>query len=380
MLKPKMNPKMIVNFNHLPCSIAALNAPTRGSRAGKVALALSILLLGTGLPACGEDKGDTGSDGGADCEALCSKPRPCPNDGDKTSCLQECNALASSCSSEAKALNSCTIGRPETDFECDEAGKTKLKDGICQAETQTLFGCVFGDVPAGGQLPGANSSEEATPSGSEPSSESSGAGVPPSPPGNPVPAPGAPPSNGEAIDCGKTCAALQQVGCQQTEAECNAECTESMAALAMTSCVSAYVALEQCAEADIANNFECLDGSPSIKESACSSEQGALLDCAFSDGLGGDTSEACTTFCATSTFDPPVTCDGQAALPCQTNCDLVLALFGETCSQVLLDYTGCTTKADASHWSCVADGTAEFDGELCQAEMEAMNNCVLGAP
>jgi hypothetical protein len=70
----------------------------------------------------------------------------CPKD-DPATCVSMCQQMAAAlpnCKTQVDALGSCTAARPASDFECDSDGKSKLKDGVCDAEGTAAIACAFG--------------------------------------------------------------------------------------------------------------------------------------------------------------------------------------------------------------------------------------------
>lgn len=106
-----------------------------------------VLTFGAG---CGDDDDDGSSGGSGDlCTKLCAalKAVNCPND-DESACKTECNDMLDLpiCQEENRALLECTIGRPSSDFECDDSGEADLKDGVCGAELTAMEACYSGGV------------------------------------------------------------------------------------------------------------------------------------------------------------------------------------------------------------------------------------------
>src|SRR5688572_24201336 len=95
--------------------------------------------------------GCSGSDEDAEPKSLCERgcettaTLGCSEDK-PTSCVADCEAmlagLSEHCKTEVKVYSDCALVRPASDYECNSAGNSALKTGVCGEEYQAVLACV----------------------------------------------------------------------------------------------------------------------------------------------------------------------------------------------------------------------------------------------
>lgn len=328
-----------------------------------LACAAGTLLTFSG---CGDDSGANSSTPESSCAALCDKQQGCPND-DQDTCVATCEQILDKCPAQAKAANDCTLSRPASDFSCDETGQTRLKEGVCQAESSAVIDCTLGAL-AGSASVGApsGSGSNAGPTASAAASSSSASATPStSATGSGVPGT----DLGEL--CSSYCTSVAEVGCTLSTTECELQCSFTLG-LSGQACVDSFRELTECASDDVVGNYECdASGAAKLKADVCTAEAAANTSCA----AGG--SNECEAFCS-SDAAPPVSCAADGVMGCLQQCDVYSIFGGADCIQAFEDYTLCTYDQDASHWSCNLNDEPTFDQMGCDTEASALASVCLG--
>jgi hypothetical protein len=120
---------------------------------GLLALAGGMVFVGCGS----DDKGGTSGQSVAElCAKGCEKTDSlnCANDPPDcaATCAADAKQIPAACDAKLRALLSCFVGRPTSDFECDSDGESAPKDGICDSEAMAAGTCLAAN--GGGGPPG----------------------------------------------------------------------------------------------------------------------------------------------------------------------------------------------------------------------------------
>ncbi len=191
--------------------------------------------------------------------------------------MNECQALAKACPSQARALNNCTLGREASDFECDDFNETSLKEGICETEGNAVFACFLGgaDVTLGDTETQSESDTSTAGNGTtspsstvSPSNSNATASTTTSEQGDDTSRDieSVAPNGDPQIDCDSYCALTQMANCGETLETCIMGCEQDAAELP-DACVPSYTQLMDCM-AQEPGSFEC-DGTSPVGSEGC---------------------------------------------------------------------------------------------------------------
>jgi hypothetical protein len=332
------------------------------------------------VSSCSEDESG-GSGGVTNCAAVCDLPRSCPNDPDKSQCINECEAMAKICPSQARALNKCTLATSSDDFACDEFGESALKPDICEAETSAMFACFLGgtDLTFGvgsDTTPSSNGTTSATsnrstgtPDATEATdgmSSDTSRGID-----------SVAPSADKSVDCDDYCAITQSVNCGETLDTCLTRCEQDEVDLP-AECVAALNSTIECVRVDPTTRLTCEGTEPVISDTACGQQQTEFISCAIRGQVPAEDQTACAEACDGVDLTPPISCPNDQAADCELSCIVAVAILGSGCANASVAASACSASADASEWSCDDEGQATFDGATCETEQAALFACISG--